>query len=115
MNNDALIQLLCSKDHANSGVINPLVLLRVLEHKHRRANGAQPECIKLGTEFHGKFMEALSNAKQMLRGMNKREEANQIDLEHPHLLGLPIVLDSAMEDDVCFYVAPNLILKAPTL
>ena len=85
------------------GVLNPMVILRMGEAQHRKGGGGQPECIKLGAAFHHDFMVAYKNMKAML----PEDAAVQLDLERPHLLGIPIVCDPSAQDDIVFYVAPG--------
>ncbi len=106
---DNLIQLICQTKHAD--VLAPLVLLRVCEHKHRKGGGGKPECIKLSADFYGKFMEAYRNAKNILKSQNNHEAANQLDMERPHLFGLPIVCDAELDGDISFYVPPSLLIR----
>ncbi len=106
---DNLIQLLSSQP--DQSIIQPLIILRVCEHRHRKGGGGRPECIKLGSDFYHKFMESYRIAKQLFKSQGRHEEANQLDMERPHLFGLPIVENVGSEDDITFYVSPNLILR----
>ncbi len=106
---DNLIQLLTQANRFD--VLQPLVILRVCEHKHRKGGGGKPECIKLSSDFYHKFMESYRTAKQLFKGQNRHAEAEQLDMERPHLFGLPIVENPGSEDDITFYVPPNLILR----
>lgn len=107
---DNLIQLITQTKHKD--ILYPLVLLRVCEHKHRKGGGGKPECIKLSDDFYDQFMKSYAKAKELLKSQNNHEAANQIDMERPHLFGLPIVLNAGAADDIVFYVPPNLILRA---
>jgi hypothetical protein len=85
------------------GVVNPLVILRMGEAQHRKGGGGQPECIRLSPAFHDDFMKSY----KAMKGMIPQESADQMDLERPHLLGIPIVCDPSAQDDIVFYVAPG--------
>lgn len=85
------------------GVVNPLVILRMAEFQHRQKGGGQPECIRLGSAFHDDFMKSY----KAMKGMIPQESADQMNLERPHLLGIPIIRDRDAQDDIVFYVAPN--------
>ena len=85
------------------GVVNPMVILRMAEFQHRKGGGGQPECIRLGPAFHHDFMMAFI----AMRSMIPKYSADQMNLEHPHLLGIPIICDPDAKDDIVFYVAPN--------
>ena len=85
------------------GVVNPMVILRMAEFQHRKGGGGQPECIRLGSEFYDTFMKSY----KAMKGMIPQESADQMNLERPHLLGIPIICDPSTKDDIVFYVAPN--------
>jgi hypothetical protein len=92
------------EDQRAGGVINPLVILRLAEMQHRKAGGAQPECIKLSAAFYHDFMKAYASMKEMVKRTDPAT-AEQIDLGRPHLLGLPIICDSGTENDITFFVS----------
>lgn len=85
------------------GVVNPMIILRMAEFQHRKGGGGQPECIRLGPAFYDDFMLSY----KAMKGMIPQESADQMNLERPHLLGIPIICDPDAQDDIVFYVAPN--------
>lgn len=85
------------------GVVNPMVILRMAEFQHRKGGGGQPECIRLGPAFHDDFMTSYRSMKMMI----PQDSADQMNLERPHLLGIPIICDPDAKDDIVFYVAPG--------
>jgi hypothetical protein len=85
------------------GVLHPLVLVRMAEHQHRKASGPQPECIKLSPDFYHEFMEAY----RIFRNMGDDDVKAQIDMEHPHILGIPIVCNPGARAEIEIYVPPG--------
>ena len=99
-----------TQTQATGGAMNPLLVLRLGEAKHRNAGGGQPEVINLGPEFYDTFMKSYAFFKNTL----PKESADQLDLEKPHLLGIPIRCNPAASSDIEFYVpASRVVLTIP--
>jgi hypothetical protein len=95
-----------AESQSAGGVLNPLVVVRMGELQHRKASGRRPEVINLSPEFYGTFMKAYGHMKQMVR-VNEPEMAETIDMERPHVLGIPIRLNPEAKTDIEYYVSPN--------
>lgn len=102
MSNQEIVERLAAQNKED--ILYPLVLLRVAEMQHRKCGGARPECIKLSHDFYDQFMESYRNVRNILRAQGKMDEADQIDVEHPHIFGLPIICDGDATDDIVLYV-----------
>lgn len=81
------------------GVLNPLVIVRLGELQHRKGGGGKPECIKLSPDFYDLFMKAYASMKNMVG-----KDGDEIDLAHPHVLGIPIICEYGARTDIEYYV-----------
>ncbi len=85
------------------GVLHPMLLVRMAELKHRKSGGQRPECIRLGPDFYDAFMQAYRHFKTMADDADK----DQIDMERPHVLGIPIVCEPGARYDIEIHVKPG--------
>lgn len=104
MSKEELPNLLSAQNQDD--VLQPLLVLRAAELRHRKCGGARPECIKLSPDFYDRFMNSYRHIRDILRSQGRDDEADQIDIEHPHLLGLPIIQEAIGDNDIEFYVSP---------
>lgn len=104
-----------AESQAAGGVLNPLVIVRLGELQHRKGGGQRPESIKLSPDFYDMFMKAYRHMKEMVR-RDSDEMAEQIDMAHPHVLGIPIVCNPAATSDIEYYVPAGMTSKdLPTI
>ncbi len=95
---------------ASGGVLNPLVVVRLGEMQHRKGGGQRPSCIKLSPDFYDQFMKAYAYMKNMVR-KDGDELADQLDMERPHVLGIPIVCEPGARHDIEYYVPAGMTSK----
>lgn len=91
------------EDQSAGGILNPLVLVRTAEFKHRKNGGKRPECIKLSPDFYDTFMKAY----KVFIAMASEEDKETLSVERPHVLGIPIVCEPGARWDIEVYVAPG--------
>lgn len=96
-----------AQDQHAGGVLHPMILVRMAELKHRKSGGQRPECIKLSPDMYEAFMQAYRNFKNMADD----EDKDQIDMERPHVLGIPIVCEHGAQFDIQVYVKPGMTSK----
>jgi hypothetical protein len=92
-----------AEGQAAGGVLNPLVIVRMGELQHRKAGGQKPDCVKLSPDFYAVFMQAYKTMKALVK-RDDPDVADQIDMERPHVLGIPIICEHGARSDIEYYV-----------
>lgn len=101
MTQDQIIARLQSQNAG--GILHPMLLVRAAEFKHRKSGGNRPDCIKLSPDFYEAFMQAY----RVFYNMADEAGRAQLDLERPHVLGIPIVCEDGARWDIEVHVSPG--------